>query len=104
MPRLRKGDTVAVLNGKDRGKRGRILQVTSGGESAIVERINLMKHFERRSQANQAGGIIEREVPIRVDKLAIVCPRCDRPSRIGWQVSKDGKRRVCKRCRETLGG
>jgi len=104
MARLKKGDTVAVLSGKDRGKRGKILRVFPARGSALVERINLAKHFERRTQQNQAGGIIEREAPLVTDKLALVCPRCDRPTRVGWTVSPDGaKQRVCKRCHEAVG-
>ena len=96
---------VAVLAGKDRGKRGKILHVMPDHGTALVERLNLAKHFERRTQQNQAGGIIEREAPIRMEKLAAVCPRCDRPVRVGWAVSADGtKQRVCRRCKEVLGG
>lgn len=103
MARLRKGDTVAVLSGKDRGKRGKILSILSEREAALVERINLVKHFERRTAADRPGGIIEREAPIALAKLAMVCPRCDKPSRIGFAV-KDAKQRVCRLCGEVLGG
>lgn len=105
MPKLKKGDTVCVLTGKDRGKKGKILQIVRAGEAAIVERINLMKHFERRTRQDQPGGIIEREGPMVLAKLALVCPRCSKPTRVGIRVSDGGaKQRVCKRCQETLGG
>ena len=110
MARLRKGDTVAVLSGKDQGKRGKILNIVSKRHAALVERLNLVKHFERRTQANQAGGVLEREAPIALDKLALVCPRCGRPSRIGYsatgaQTQPPGRQkpRICKRCREVIG-
>lgn len=103
MARIKKGDTVAVLSGKDRGKRGKVLQIWPERERALVERINLVKHFDRRTQQNQAGGIIEREGAIALSKLALVCPRCQKPSRTGWSMGGDGhKRRVCRRCREVL--
>ena len=103
MARIKKGDTVAVLNGKDRGKTGKVLQVWPGKERALVERLNLVKHFERRSQQHQAGGVVEREGAIALSRLALVCPKCRRPSRAGWSVSADGgKQRVCRRCREAL--
>jgi len=103
MARIKKGDTVTVLNGKDRGKTGKVLQVWPGRERALVERLNLVKHFERRSQQHQAGGVVEREGAIALSKLALVCPRCRRPARAGWSVSADGeKQRVCRRCREAL--
>ena len=80
-----------------------MLQVWPGRGRALVERLNLMKHFERRSQQHQAGGVVEREGAIAVSKLALLCPKCRRPSRIGWSVAGDGgKQRICRRCREVL--
>ena len=105
MTKLKKGDMVAVLAGKDRGKRGKILRIIPDRGTALVERLNLAKHFERRTQQNPTGGIIEREAPLGLAKLAVVCPRCDRPVRVGFSVSADGtKQRVCRRCKEALGG
>ena len=99
MSRLKKGDTVCVLTGKDRGKKGKILQVVHGGGAAIVERIHLMKHFERRTRQDQPGGIIERETPLPLAKLALVCPRCSKSTRVGMRVSEGGaKQRICRRC------
>ena len=103
MARIRKGDTVSVLSGKDRGKSGKVLQVWPEAGRALVERINLVKHFDRRTQQNQAGGIIEREGAIALAKLALVCPKCRKPARVGWSViSEQEKRRVCRRCDEVL--
>ena len=103
MARLKKGDTVAILSGKDRGKRGKVLAIITEREAALVERLNLVKHFERRTAADRPGGIIEREAPIALAKLAMVCARCDKPSRVGFS-DKNGKQRVCKRCGEAFGG
>ena len=103
MARIRKGDTVAVLTGKDRGKRGKVLGMMPARGAALVERLNLVKHFERRTQADQPGGIVEREAPIALAKLALVCPRCDRPSRVGVRLSEGQvKQRVCRRCGEAI--
>lgn len=103
MARIKKGDTVAVLSGKDRGKTGKVLQVWPERDVALVERLNLVKHFERRSQQHQAGGVVEREGAIAISKLALFCPRCRRPSRTGWSVSAEGeKQRVCRRCRDAV--
>jgi len=105
MARLRKGDTVAVLTGKDRGKRGKIIRIVPEAGKALVERINLMKHFERRVSADRPGGVIEREALIALDKLALVCPRCNQSARVGWKRTADGgKQRICKRCQEVAGG
>ena len=103
MARIKKGDLVGVLSGKDRGKTGKVLAVFPERQRALVERINLVKHFERRSQQNQAGGIIEREGSVALSRLAPVCSRCNRPTRIGWRVSGDGgKQRVCRHCQQVL--
>ena len=105
MARVKKGDLVAVLTGKDRGKRGKVLGMLPAREAALVERLNLVKHFERRTQADRPGGIVEREAPIALAKLALVCPRCDRPSRVGFRLSAgQAKQRVCRRCGEAFGG
>ena len=103
MARIKKGDTVAVLSGKDRGKTGKVLQVWPEEARALVERINLVKHFDRRTQQNQAGGIVEREGPIALDKLALFCPKCRRPSRAAYSIVGGGeKQRVCQRCHEVV--
>ena len=103
MARIRKGDTVAVLTGKDKGKTGKVVQVWPERDRALVERINLMKHFDRRSQQNPSGGIVEREASLALSKLGLVCPRCRKPARVGWSTAPGGdKHRVCRRCKETI--
>ena len=103
MARIKKGDQVYVLSGKDQGKTGKVLQVWPERERALVEHVNLVKHFERRTQQNQAGGVIEREGAVALSKLALFCPKCRKPSRVGWTVSSAGeKRRMCRYCKETL--
>ena len=103
MARIKKGDTVTVLSGKDRGKTGKVLQIWPERERALVERINLVKHFDRRSQQNQAGGIVEREGAVALSKLALFCPKCRKASRVGWLVSGAGeKQRVCRSCHEVV--
>ena len=102
MARIKKGDQVYVLSGKDRGKTGKVLRVWPQEERAIVERINLLTHFDRRSQQNQAGGIVQREGPLALSKLALFCSRCHKPSRIGWTVTGDVKQRICRRCQGTV--
>ena len=103
MARIRKGDTVTVLSGKDRGKSGKVLQVWPVRDRALVEHVNLVTHFERRSQQHQAGGVVKREGAVALSKLALTCPKCRRPSRPGWVRSAQGaKQRVCGRCQEPL--
>ena len=103
MARVKKGDQVYVLSGKDKGKTGKVMQVWSAQERALVERINMLTHFERRTQQNPSGGVVQREGSLAVSKLALLCPKCQKPSRIGWAVAASGeKQRVCRRCSATV--
>ena len=100
MARVRKGDLVAVLSGRNRGKQGKVLKVFPDQGQALVEQVNLLKHFERRTQANQSGGIVTKEAPIALDKLAVVCLRCHHPTRVGIRLVDGVRQRFCKRCGE----
>ena len=103
MARIKKGDTVSVLSGRDRGKTGKVLQVWPQDERALVEHVNVLKHFDRRTQQNPAGGVIERESPIHLSKLAPFCPKCKKPARVAWSAAAQGdKQRTCRRCKEVL--
>ncbi len=103
MARIKKGDQVYVLSGKDKGKTGKVLQVWPEAERALVERVNLVKHFDRRTQQNQVGGIVEREGALALSKLALFCPKCHKPSRIGWSALESGeKQRICRRCQGVM--
>ena len=100
--RIKKGDTVYVLSGKNKGKTGKVLRVWPGQNTALVERVNLMKHFDRRSQQNQAGGIVERETALPTAKLALYCPKCQKPSRVSFSLSGESKKRLCRRCESVV--
>jgi large subunit ribosomal protein L24 len=102
VPRLRRGDQVRVMTGKDRGKEGRILAVFPRDSRVIVEGVNLVKRHLKlraaRGRAGQEGGIITKEAPVHISNVQIVCPSCG-PTRIGYQVKDDGtKTRVCRKC------
>ncbi len=101
--RVKRGDTVAVTAGKERGKRGKVLRVLPAGGRAIVEKLNMIKRHQRPTQKLRQGGIIEREGTIPLSNVMVVCTKCDRPTRIGIQVLADGRKvRVCKRCSEMI--
>jgi len=96
---VRKGDTVRILSGKDRGKQARVLRVMPSKGTAIVERINLAKkHTRPNPQQNVAGGILEKEAPIRLSNLQVVCPSCSQPARTGIHRTGDGGKRFCRKC------
>lgn len=101
---VRKGDKVKVLSGNERGKTGKILKVFPGSQRAIVEGLNLIKRHTRPSQRNQQGGIIEREAPIHVSNLRLVCPGCNKAVGVSRRRDAEGRvSRVCKSCGEAVG-
>jgi large subunit ribosomal protein L24 len=101
---VKKNDQVLVTTGKDRGARGRVLRVLAGKGKAIVERVNMIKrHTKPNPNKGIQGGILEREAPIQISNLKVVCPECGKPSRLGRQRLEDGRGvRVCKNCNATF--
>jgi len=101
--RLRKGDQVLVLTGKDVGKQGAITRVLPDRNMVIVDGLNVAKKHQRSTRATMQGGIIDKDMPIPASNVAIVCPTCG-PSRIGYRLDDEGgKSRVCKKCGKDLG-
>ena len=96
---IRKDDTVIVLSGKDKGKKGKVLSVDPKAGKVIVEKVNMVsRHTKPRKQGEQ-GGIIKKEAPIYACKVQRVCPKCDKPTRPAHKLLADGKKvRVCKKC------
>ena len=104
-PRMhfRKGDTVEVIGGKHRGKRGKVLNVRPDERRAIIEGVNTVKKHMKPSRTSPQGGIVEREAPLPAARLMVVCGKCGEATRVGHRILDDGTTvRVCKRCNETL--
>jgi len=100
---VRRGDTVGVIAGKERGKRGKVLRVLRDSGRVVVEHLNMIKRHQRPTQKLRQGGIIEREGPLAVSNVLLVCGRCNRPVRVGVKILNDGRKvRVCKRCGESV--
>jgi len=98
-PHVKKNDTVVVLSGKDRGKQGKVLRVNPSKGTAIVERVNIgKKHAKANPQRNIKGGILERETPIRISNLQVICPSCGEATRTGKHRTETGSARYCKKC------
>jgi len=103
MWKIRRDDVVMVMVGKDRGKKGKVLRVFPREGRALIEGVHLMKKAVRPTRDNPQGGFITRERPVDLSNVRRMCPRCNRPVRVGFLVAKDGtKQRQCKRCQETL--
>lgn len=101
--KIHKNDQVLVISGKDKGKKGRVHYAFPDKEQIIVEGINMIKrHTKARSVARQAG-IIERESPLHISKVMLICGKCNRPSRVGFRFLEEGKKvRVCSSCQEVI--
>jgi large subunit ribosomal protein L24 len=98
-----KNDTVLVVSGNSRGKKGKILKVFPKDERVIVEGVNFIKRHTRKSQKNPQGGIVEREAPIHASNVKLICSKCNKAARVGRVVLENKKRvRVCKSCGEML--
>jgi large subunit ribosomal protein L24 len=100
---VRKGDTVMVVAGKERGKKGKVLRVIPEKGRVVVERLNLIKKHQRPTQKVRQGGIIEREGSIHLSNVMLVDPSSDKPTRVGMKALADGKKvRVARRSGEML--
>lgn len=101
--RVKKGDTVMVVSGNDRGKEGKVLKVFPEKNRIIVEKVNLIKRHTKASRDLPQGGIVEKEGPINASNVMLVCPTTGRPTRIGKEILSDGSRaRVSKKSGEML--
>lgn len=97
-------DTVMVLTGKDRGKIGKVIRILRDKNKVVVERVNVVKkHMKPNPYAGKPGGIVEKEMPIDVSNVQLVCPACAKPTRVGYRFTEDDKKlRYCKKCNETI--
>ncbi len=101
---LRKNDTVMVIVGRDRGKTGKVLRVLPTRGRVIVERLNMVKRHTKPRGAASPGGIVEKEAPLDISNVMVLCDRCNAPVRVGIKFAADGsKSRVCRRCGDALG-
>jgi large subunit ribosomal protein L24 len=101
--KIRKNDTVLVIAGKDRGKKGKVRFAYPKEERLLVEGINFIKRHTRATKGVRQAGIIEREAPIRMSDVMLLCSRCNHPTRVGFQILADGRKvRVCRSCGEAI--
>lgn len=101
--KIRKGDRVQVLSGKDRGKTGTVTRAYPERGRVIVDGVNIAKKHQKPTSQTNTGGIIDKEMPIAVDSVAIICGSCGKPTRIGYRFESDGtKVRICRKCEGDL--
>jgi large subunit ribosomal protein L24 len=97
--KIKKGDRVRVLTGKDRGKSGEVMRSIPETGKVIVDGVNVVKKHQRATNATMQGGIIDKDMPIPVANVALICPSCGKPTRVGFKIDGDGtKVRICKKC------
>lgn len=102
-PKVKKDDKVIVIAGKEKGKIGAVLKLNSEKGRIIVEKVNMVKRHTRPSMQTGQGGIIEKEAPLQISNVMIVCNKCTEPTRIGKRRLEDGSKvRVCKKCGEPM--
>jgi large subunit ribosomal protein L24 len=99
--KLKKEDTVEIIAGKDKKKRGRILKILRDKDRVVIEGANIVKKTKKRRNQQDRGGIVEVEAPIHISNVAIVCKKCG-PTRIGYKFDGENKIRICKKCGEAL--
>jgi len=98
-----KEDTVYVIAGKEKGKKGRVLLVDRGKNRVLIEKVNIIKKHMKPNKKYAQGGIIEKEAPIAISNVLLLCPKCNKPTKIGVSVLESGKKhRTCKKCKEVI--
>ncbi|MBL8037151.1 MAG: 50S ribosomal protein L24 [Nitrospira sp.] len=101
--RIRKGDTVIVISGRERGKTGKVMSVDLRAGKLIVEKLNVIKRHTKPNQKAKQGGILEREAPLQISNVMFFCPVAQKPTRVGMRTQDDGRRvRFSKKSNETL--
>lgn len=103
--RIRKDDKVMVVAGKDKGKIGKVLKILKKKDRVLVEKVNMVKkHQKPNPYLQQPGGIVEKEMPVHISNVMVICDACAKPARVGYRNTEDGKKvRFCKRCNEQIG-
>ncbi len=95
---IKKNDTVIVLSGKDKGKKGKVLVAMPADNKVVVENVNVATCHTKPRKQGESGGIVKRETPIRSCKVALYCSKCDKGVRVGHKIDGDKKIRICRKC------
>lgn len=100
---IRKEDNVYVITGKEKGKKGRVLAVNNDKKNILIEKVNIIKKHMKPNKKYAQGGIIEKEAPIHISNVLLVCPKCDKLTKVGVTGIEGGKKhRICRKCKEVI--
>jgi len=100
--KIKKGDQVLIISGKDRGRKGKVLKVFPKERKILAEGINLRKKHKRPKKAGEKGEIITLPTPIDISDAKLICPKCGKSTRVGYKISEEKKYRICKKCGEII--
>ncbi len=100
--KIKKGDTVLIISGKDKGKKGKVLEVFPKEARVVVERVNLRKKHQRPKKSGEKGQIVEMSGAISVSNVKLVCPKCGKAVKTSYKILKNSKVRICKKCGEAV--
>ncbi|MCK9378708.1 MAG: 50S ribosomal protein L24 [Candidatus Moranbacteria bacterium] len=100
--KIKKGDKVQIISGKDKGKKGVVLRAVPSREKVVVEGLNIVKKNSRPKKEGEKGQRIEIPVPIQISNVMLVCPKCDKTTRIEYKLTNNKKLRICKKCKEEI--
>ena len=101
--KIQKNDTVLIIVGKDKGKKGKVRKAIPSKDRVVVEGLNLIKRHSKTKGKTRQAGIIELEAPVRISNVMLICNKCNKPARIGFRLLEDGKRaRYCRNCSEII--
>lgn len=100
--KIKKGDTVLIISGKDKGRKGKVLEVLTSEARILVEGLNLMKKHVKPKKQGEKGQIVQLPGPIFSSAVKIICPKCAKPARIGYKIEGKNKYRICKKCKQEI--
>jgi len=100
--KIRKGDQVLIISGKDKGRKGKVVEALPGKGNLVVEGINLRKKHIKAKSAGEKGQIVELPAPLSASNVEIICPKCGKAARIGYKIEGKKKYRVCKKCQQEI--
>jgi large subunit ribosomal protein L24 len=100
--KIKSGDKVIMLAGKDKGKSGKVMQVMTEDDRIVVEGLNLMIKHQKPRKSGEKGQRIQFPGAVKISKTALVCPKCGKPTRVGYKVEDKKKSRICKKCKEAI--
>ncbi len=100
--KLKKGDEIIITSGKDKGKKGKIEKVFGKSNTVLLPGLNVFKRHMKKRDENNPGGIIDFPRPVKAANVALICPKCGKPTRIGYKVQGDTKSRICRKCDSIL--